>query len=175
MNISKLKAIFITACCFVVALCLEIKSMDTTSDIQETTSYKAKHTNSESCLDSLKNEMGSNSPSARLLLNQDENKDSTPWVFYVSSPVKAVINGTYNIVDFAVKHPTQTIITSLLIAAQFTAVAADCNCILQKQMTDQYGKSYYTPYTFGQFPNETECKNFSKDFSQAYSGMYGCN
>lgn len=171
MNTSKLKAIFTTACCFVFALCSEIKSMDTASgiqELQETTSYKTKNTNSEGCLDSLKTEVSSNSSSALLLLNQDENKaPETSWGSYISSPIKSVINGTYNIVDFSVKHPTQTIITSLLITAQFTAVAADCNCIY-------IGGQPQVPYTLGIFPNETACQGVTAGggTSAFYVGCY---
>ena len=172
MQASNLKASLITACCFFIVLCSEIKSMDTASDLQETTSYKAKNTHNEGCLDSLKNDMGSNSSSVRFLLNQDENKDpETSLASYMASPVKAVIHRTYNIVDFAVKHPTQTIITTLLIAAQVTAVAADCNCILYRQNSG-CNPDNAIPITYGQFPNASDCKSLTSSFT-IYC-YYGC-
>jgi hypothetical protein len=171
MNTIKLRAILITVFCFVVALCSEIKSMDTASDLQETTS-KTKNTNSECCLDRLKSEIDSDSSNEQLLLNGDENKDpETSWVSYISSPVKYIINGTYNIVDFAVKHPTQTVVTSLLIVSQFTAVAADCNCIWKCKESYGNGASSYRARTLGQFANETACMQITAGGDCTY---YGC-
>jgi len=43
MNTSKMKAILITACCFIVALCSEIKCMDTVLDVLENGNQKALH------------------------------------------------------------------------------------------------------------------------------------
>lgn len=172
MKSSNLKASLITVCCFIVALCSEIMSIDNTLSIQETTFYKAKKTNSEGCLDSLKSEIGSNSSSVRFLINQDENKGSeTSLASYMASPVKAVIHRTYNIVDFTVKHPTQTIITTLLIAAQVTAVAADCNCILYKSNSG-CSPGGAIPITYGQFQNASDCKSLTSSFT-GYC-YYGC-
>lgn len=166
MNISKLKLLLITACCFVVALCLEIKSMDTVSGLQETTSLKDKRINSEGCLDSLKFEVDSNPSNAQLLLNEDENKDpEISWVSYMSYPVKAVVHGTYKIVNFTVKHPTQAIVTSLLIA-QFAAVTAYCNCMY---ISTAGGAG--APVSVGIVSNETACKDALKGLVQ-YHGCY---
>ena len=173
MNASKLKAIFTTACCFVVALCSEIKSMDTASDLQETPSFKARETNSEGCLDSLKKEIGSNASRSQFLHNQDENKGpKTSWATYITEPVKAVIHGTYNIVDFTVKHPTQSLITSLLITAQFTAVAAQCNCLWNCQ--EAMGLSVvYRMRTLGTLANAAQCKHI-QDPQATICDYYGC-
>jgi hypothetical protein len=168
MNTRKLKAIFTTACCLVVALCSEIKSMDTASNLQETPSYKAQQINSEGCLDSLKTEMGSNSSSAQLFRNQDENKDlGTSWASYMSYPVKAVIHGTYNIFDFTVKNPKQTIITALIIGAELTVAAAYCNCILN---IHNAATGDWIATSLGLFPNETECQAVA---SSCPGGIHG--
>lgn len=96
MKSSNFKAILITTFCFVV-LCSGIKPMDTASDFQKTTSYKAKIDNNEIHLDSLKSEIKIDSHNALLTRNQNENKDQeTSFVSYITSPVKAVIRGTYN-------------------------------------------------------------------------------
>lgn len=175
MNTSKLKSIFITACCFVVVLCSESKSMDTASDHQETASYKAKSINSEDCLGSLKTEISSNLSSVLLLPNQDENKRIEPsWTSYMVSPVKAVIQGTYNIFDFTVKHPTQAIITSLIIAAQLTTVAADCNIVLHNGCNCILWNGFENQknlYPFGMFPNATACMSLAVGSNYKY---YGC-
>lgn len=180
MKENNLKALLLTAFCFVVALCSEIKSMDTASDFQETTFCKAKNTNSEGCLDSLKTEISSNSYNVLFLLNQDENKDpKTSWASYMASPFKTVIHGTYNIVDFAVKHPAQTIITSLLVAAQFTAVAADCNCIYYipgsgSSCTPWAVEWAATPGSLGQFQNASACQQLIQTFANSNLCYYGC-
>jgi hypothetical protein len=110
----------ITACCLVLALFAKGQAMDDASDPQEITLCKIGH--SESYLGSLKPQEDNSNLHAILLLNQDEGENSTAsFGSYVTSPIKAVIYGAYNVADFAVKHPTQTIVTSLLIAAQFTA------------------------------------------------------
>ncbi len=165
MNLSKLKTLLIAACCFVIALCSEVKCMDTESDIHRAASYKNNH--GENYLDNLKQE---SAPDTLLFLTQDENKSSkASWKSYVASPIQSIIYWTYNVADFAVKHPTQAMITSLIVAAQLTVVAADCNCILYTGDTKPYNGN---PLSYGQFPNETACQSLANKF-QGYS-YYGC-
>lgn len=154
MQEGNLKALFMTAFCFIVALCSEIRCMDTASDLQEPTSYKAQNNHSGNYLDSLKPEIDNSLHDAMSPLNQDENESSsTSWVSYVSSTVKGFINRTYNVVDFSMKHPARAMITSLFIAAQFTDVAAKCNCIY----TAYQNGSGYVPFSLGTVPDEAAC------------------
>ena len=56
---------------------------------------------------------------------KDENGESeTSWASYISYPVNTIIRGTYNIVDFSMKHPTQSMITILLVGSQLSPVDA---------------------------------------------------
>src|SRR3990167_5671870 len=75
MNTSKLKTISITACCFFVALYSEIKCMDTSSDVQETTIKnhmdKSDMTKPEGDLEVRQNMLLNNTPT----MIEDENKD----------------------------------------------------------------------------------------------------
>jgi len=124
MKTSNLKASLIIGCCFIIALCSDIKSMDTASDLQKTTSYKAKNTSSEGCLDSLKEEMGSNSSGALLLLNQDENKyedgsysglAKVAFDQFVTQPCQAVLSTAAAFCKFSYQHPA----TALAMTATF--------------------------------------------------------
>jgi len=175
MQASNLKVSLITACCFVVALCSDIKCMDTASDIQEATSYKIKNNHSESSLDILKPEADIVGLRETLLPRvQDEDVNtSTSWGSYISSPVKYSINITHNIVDFAVKHPTQTVITSLLIAAQFaTACMAAVNCS-QCAICECYcTKGNSGTYDIGKAPDMQTCFNIC---DQSGWKFYSCN
>ena len=170
MNTSKMKVTLVTACCFVVALCSDIRCMDTKSDIQEPTSYKNQNNSSGNYLDSLKPEIDNSLQDSMLPLNQDENESSsTSWMSYVSSPVKVVVNGTYNIVDFAVKHPTQATITALIIGTQFTALAAEyCNCIWTCRETTGPGLVGSRLRTLGPFENDTACMDMG-------TSMWSCS
>ena len=123
MKVSKLKSVPLMTCCLVFALFAKSQGMDDAPELREVTSYKANHNGSY--LDGLKPEISNDSQDKALLLIQDEEeKPEASWASYAASPLKAVISEAYNIADFAVKHPTQAVITSLLIAAQFTAVEA---------------------------------------------------
>ena len=133
MKVSKLKSVPLMTCCLVFALFAKSQGMDDAPELREVTSYKANHNGSY--LDGLKPEISNDSQDKALLLIQDEEeeKSEASWVSYVTSPIKAVIDGTYNIVDFAVKHPTQAMITSLLIAAQYTSVVEAYRCCCEWQ------------------------------------------
>ena len=150
MNTSKLKACLLTACCLVLALLVESQAMDDASDSQEITLCKTD--NSESYLGSLKLETDNSSFHATLPLNEYE-KSTASWGSYVASPIKSVIHGTYNIADFAVKHPTQTIVTSLIIGAQLTAMVSavripskDCVAGCYDRNETALGDLIFTPY-----------------------------
>lgn len=157
MNARTLKSLLIIVCCFVVVLCSEIKSMDTASGLQETTPYKTKNINSEGCLNRL----------------EPENENlAASWVSYVVSPAKSAIGWTCNVADFSVKHPTQAMITSLLVAAQFTAIAANyCNCVWDCVEPDgnYAGEESRMPRSLGMFPNSTACMSVS---GNSWDGYY---
>lgn len=174
MKASNLKAILITAFCFVVALCSEIRCMDTASDLQEQTSYKAQNNHSGNYLDSLKPKIDNSLHEAMSHLNQDENeKSAMSWVSYVASPVKSVMSWTYDMADFAVKHPTHTIIISLLGAAQFTLVSAHCNCILG--IADMgLVASHAVPTSLGMVTNATICSSLAATCERVYCRYLGC-
>jgi hypothetical protein len=131
--------------------------MDTAADLSEPTSYKAQNNHSGNYLDSLKSETD-NSDLHDTLLPFAQDKSEISFGSYISSPVKSAIHWTYNVADFAAKHPTQMIITSLLMAAQLTVIAADCNCIWRCYESYGLGDSSYRVRTLGQFSNETACK-----------------
>jgi hypothetical protein len=178
MDTSNLKAIFTAACCFVLALCSQLKSMDIASDLQEITTYKTKSATSEPCLGSLKTEKGSGSVAEQLLVNQGENKDAeTSWGMYTSDMVKAVIKCTYNIANFP---SMRTLTNSLFIAAQFAVIDAYCNCILYKANGPNcptiFPSCLGSPMSMGVFPNETVCMDLAQAFSCGNPTLcyYGC-
>ena len=129
MKSSNLKAMLITAFCFVVALCSEIICMDNASDIQEITSYKSQNNHSENYLDILKPEIDNRLCDVILPLNQDENENpSTSWASYLISPVKATLQMASEFISLAHNNPNKAVLVGLVLTYQIAAVTADCWC-----------------------------------------------
>jgi hypothetical protein len=122
MMINKLKVMSIAICCLIVALCSETQGMENQTDILESATVKS----SASMQLSAQNEIDdftSESVSSQLV-NLENSKVS--WMSYFLSPVVRVAQKAYDIVDYTTRNPQKAAIIGVFMAAQFTAVAADC-------------------------------------------------
>jgi len=153
MKINKLKLLSIAICCLVSALCSEAQCMDNQSDTLEL-SVVNRATNTKS---SSQNEI------ATLAL-----EDKSSLFSYLLYPAKTAIHSAYEVIKYTAQNSQKSLIIGVYLACQFTAIAADCNCIIYDQLT----AGPILPHSLGQFPNETACNDLCAIFPNCK--MIGC-
>lgn len=163
MKISMLKSVTIMVSFLFLALLSKIQGADDISDLREKTLYKSNY--NSIYLNHLKPEIDINSQDKAL--RGEEEKSEISWAYYVVSPVKSLMGWTYNVADFAVKNPKQAIVTSLLVAAQVTAVAASnhCTCVFELQDGSNFTQSFLQSCAGRGKPNVTACQAYCQNFN----------
>ncbi|MBL0941318.1 MAG: hypothetical protein IBJ00_01105 [Alphaproteobacteria bacterium] len=143
MKINKLKTISIAICCFIIALCSEIKCTDNMSGLEEKTSYKITYHSSENYIDSFKYEIGTNTSNMALSFKNESEDSKTSWMSYLLYPAKNVIRNTNGIINFATQSPKKAIITGLVLAYHMAVVAAECDCWCRDWEGRRFGITSY--------------------------------
>ena len=104
MVISKFKSILTMACCFIVSLCLEIKSVDSEHDSTEVIQNKSRNAS-----------------------HVDESYCSG---FYslIAYPIKSSVNFSNNFISFIKKNPTYSVILGMMFVVKAANAVVPCYC-----------------------------------------------
>jgi hypothetical protein len=120
---NKLNILLIAACCFVISLCSGSQGMDTQL-LREENSTHNNIPYEQSCFQNEDNALDLGSIPSLVIKQEDP---SVSWVSYLLSPAKAVIQSTYEVMNYANKYPKQAVFFGLYIACQ-AAMAAPIAC-----------------------------------------------
>ena len=160
MKHSTLKRLSIAMCSLIMVLCSEVKSAQDLTDPEIMASNKTKlfYQNEDT---QLSNEELISPQTIKL------EESSVSWAPYLFTPFKSAVDNAYNIIKYATQNPSKAMIIGLMLVANITAVAAECECCCKYHVpgASLVDKGSWVVECYGTASNIQMCSNICKQNS----------